>query len=154
MLGFPSPILSRRWSFIQKRSAGTSSWRPRKLFPTIPLSALCAMTFLERARSTLKLPIFPPALIRVSSYCHRPSCYPRRPFRLNPVSIAGSTRFSPRDLRKIEELVIEISNRVGGVSVLGLRLQCHGGKEAGAERKHWTQEMFHIFFHCYNPHSY
>ena len=28
-------------------------------------------------------------------------------FWLNPVSIAGSTRFSPRDLRKIEELVVE-----------------------------------------------
>jgi hypothetical protein len=28
-------------------------------------------------------------------------------FWLNPVSIAGSTRFSPRALRKIEKLVIE-----------------------------------------------
>ncbi len=28
-------------------------------------------------------------------------------FWLNPVSIAGSTRFSPRDLRKIEEMVVE-----------------------------------------------
>jgi len=28
-------------------------------------------------------------------------------FWLNPVSIAGSTRFSPSDLRKIEELVVE-----------------------------------------------
>ena len=28
-------------------------------------------------------------------------------FWLNPVSIAGSTRFSPRDLGKIEELVVE-----------------------------------------------
>lgn len=28
-------------------------------------------------------------------------------FWLNPVLIAGSTRFSPRDLRKIEELVVE-----------------------------------------------
>ena len=28
-------------------------------------------------------------------------------FWLNPVSFAGSTRFSPRDLRKIEELVVE-----------------------------------------------
>ena len=28
-------------------------------------------------------------------------------FWLNPVSIAGSTRFSPKDLRKIEELVVE-----------------------------------------------
>ena len=28
-------------------------------------------------------------------------------FWLNPVSIAGSTRFSPRDLRKIEELIVD-----------------------------------------------
>jgi len=28
-------------------------------------------------------------------------------FWLKPVSIAGSTRFSPKDLRKIEELVVE-----------------------------------------------
>jgi hypothetical protein len=28
-------------------------------------------------------------------------------FWLNPVSIAGSTRFSPKDLRKIEELFVE-----------------------------------------------
>jgi len=28
-------------------------------------------------------------------------------FWLNPVSIAGSTRFSPKDLRKIEEMVVE-----------------------------------------------
>ena len=28
-------------------------------------------------------------------------------FWINPVSIAGSTRFSPRDLKKIEELVVE-----------------------------------------------
>ena len=28
-------------------------------------------------------------------------------FWLNPVSIAGSTRFSPRDLKIIEELVVE-----------------------------------------------
>ena len=28
-------------------------------------------------------------------------------FWLNPVSIAGSTRFSPKELRRIEELVVE-----------------------------------------------
>jgi hypothetical protein len=31
-------------------------------------------------------------------------------FWLNPVSLAGSTRFSPRDLRKIEGLVVENSD--------------------------------------------